>query len=69
MIDLKAILWKYYFEEMPLKEIAGEYGISEQTMAQRMSRARKVLVNVFKRRWGHLLIKTISWYGVTGPRQ
>lgn len=45
------VLFLYYIENMPHKEIAKELGISEQATAQLLVRARKKLVHYFSRKW------------------
>lgn len=47
----RQILFLYYIEEKPYKEIARELGTTEQALAQMMVRARKKLYRYFSKRW------------------
>lgn len=49
--EYRSLLLKYYMEEKSYREIASEFGISEQVIAQRLARARKKLLGQFSRKW------------------
>ncbi len=47
----RQILFLYYIEEKPYREIAQQLGTTEQALAQMMVRARKKLFHYFSKRW------------------
>lgn len=49
--EYRQVLFMYYIEEKPYKEIAHELGTTEQALAQTMARARKKLYHYFSKRW------------------
>ncbi|MDF2923923.1 MAG: subfamily polymerase sigma-24 factor [Paenibacillaceae bacterium] len=50
--EFRVVLVLRYMEEMSYKEISNEVGISEQTAAKRVERAKKKLTNIFISKWG-----------------
>ncbi|MDO3410370.1 sigma-70 family RNA polymerase sigma factor [Saccharibacillus sp. CPCC 101409] len=50
--EYKELILKFYIEEKSYKQISFELGVSEQVIAKRLSRARKMLSNLFLKKWG-----------------
>jgi RNA polymerase sigma-70 factor (ECF subfamily) len=50
-VEYRRVLLNYYIEEKSYREIASELGINEQTLAQRLARARKKLLRKFLCKW------------------
>ncbi|PTQ55244.1 MAG: hypothetical protein BSOLF_2840 [Candidatus Carbobacillus altaicus] len=51
-IKYRNVLFLFYVEEKSYKEISRELQISEQALAQILTRARKKLLYYFSRKWG-----------------
>lgn len=49
--DYRLIIKMFYIEELSSKEIAATLHISEQAVSQKLVRARKKLLEQFKRKW------------------